>query len=283
MIVVTGATGTIGSEVVRQLAARGAKVRAVSRNPEGARVPDGVEVVRGDYLDPESLAAAFAGAEAAFLVGQVSIEDADTDTALITAARDAGVTRLVKLSAIGTGDTLLGPFAAWHMPGERAISQSGAVWTILRPSSFASNTLSWAAPLGAGRPVPNLTGSGAQGVVDPRDIAEVAVAALLSDDHAGRIYTLTGPQALSVPEQAAILGEVLGRRLEVADIPSDQVGAALVAAGRSEEFAARAAAGNAFVRKGGNTTVTKDIEQILGRAPRTYADWARDHATQFRV
>lgn len=281
MIVITGATGTIGSEIVRQLAERGVKVRAVTRNPEAARVPEGVEVVRGDYLDPASLAAAFEGADAAFLNGQVSIDDTDTDTALIEAARQAGVPRLVKLSAISTGDTLLGPFTTWHMPGERAISESGAAWTILRPSSFASNTLSWVAPIRAGEPVPNMTGTGAQGVVDPRDIAAVAVEVLLSDAHAGRVYTLTGPQAIAVPEQAAILGAALGRSLEVAEVPLDQVRAALVAAGRSEKFAERATAGNAFVRHGGNTTVTRDIETVLGRAPRTYADWARDHVAAF--
>ncbi|GAB2552419.1 SDR family NAD(P)-dependent oxidoreductase [Nocardia heshunensis] len=281
MIVITGATGTIGSEIVRQLAERGVKVRAVTRNPEAAQLPDGVEVVRGDYLDPASMAAAFDGAQAAFLNGQVSIEDADTDTALIAAARAAGVPRLVKLSAIGTGDPLLGPFATWHMPGEKAISESGAAWTILRPSSFASNTLSWVGPVKAGQPVPNMTGTGVQGVVDPRDIAAVAAAVLLSDEHAGRIYTLTGPQALSGPEQAEILGAALGRQLEVADIPLDQVSAAMVAAGRTEKFAERATAGNAFVRRGGNSTVTRDIEQVTGRAPRTYADWVRDHVDAF--
>ncbi|MVU77075.1 SDR family NAD(P)-dependent oxidoreductase [Nocardia sp. ET3-3] len=281
MIVITGATGTIGSEVVRQLAERGVKVRAVTRNPEAARLPEGVEVVRGDYLDPESMAAAFDGAQAAFLVGQVSIETSDTDTALIAAARDAGVPRLVKLSAIGTGDTLLGPFTTWHMPGEKAISESGAAWTILRPSSFASNTLSWAAPIKAGQPVPNMTGTGAQGVVDPRDVAAVAVEALLSDEHAGRIYEPTGPQAISVPEQAAILSEALGRPLEVSEIPLDQVRAAMVAAGRTEGFAERASAGNRFVRNGGNSTVTRDVERVTGRAPRTYADWVRDHLAAF--
>ncbi|MFI1916863.1 NAD(P)H-binding protein [Nocardia sp. NPDC020380] len=282
MIVITGATGTIGSEVVRQLAERGEKVRAVTRDPEQARVPEGVEVVRGDYADPASLAAAFAGAEAAFLVGQVTPDNSDVDAKLIAAARDAGVARLVKLSAIGTGDTILGPFATWHMPGEKAISESGRVWTILRPSSFASNTLSWAAPIKEGKPVPNMTGTGAQGVIDPRDIAAVAVAALTSDAHAGRVYTLTGPEPLSVHQQAAMLGAALGRELEVDDIPLEQVREALLAAGRSEAFADRATAGQAFIRNGGNTTVTTDVERVLGRAPRTYADWARDHAAAFR-
>ena len=281
MIVITGATGTVGSEVVRQLAGRGVNVRAVSRDPERAQVPEGVEVVRGDYADTASMAAAFSGAQAAFLVGQLGPEYSGLDEALIATARDAGVPRLVKLSAIGTGDTVLGPFATWHMPGERAMSESGTVWTILRPSSFASNTLSWVGPIKAGEPVPNLTGNGAQGIVDPRDVAAVAVETLLSDNHAGRVYELTGPEPLSVHDQAAILGAALGRPVEVVDVPREHVRKAMLAAGRSEAFADRAAAGQEFIRRGGNTTVTRDVERVLGRFPLTYADWARAHIAAF--
>ncbi|MFD6354047.1 NAD(P)H-binding protein [Nocardia tengchongensis] len=281
MIVITGATGTIGSEVVRLLSERGVKVRAVSRDPEQAQVPDGVEVVRGDYADTESLAAAFAGAEAAFLVGLLGPDYVELDRALVAAARDAGVQRLVKLSAIGTGDPELGRVGTWHLPGEQAVQDSGVAWTILRPSSFASNTRSWIAPIRAGQPVPNMTGTGAQGVIDPRDVAAVAAEALLSEEHSGRIYTLTGPVALTTHEQAAALAAVLDRPIDVADIPLDAAREFMLESGMSEEFADGALAGQAFVRDGGNAVVTGDVEQVLGRAPRTYADWVRDHLTAF--
>ncbi|MGW4533277.1 NAD(P)H-binding protein [Nocardia sp. NPDC004340] len=281
MIVITGATGTIGSEVVRLLAERDVKVRAVTRNPELARVPAGVEVVRGEYADTESMAAAFSGAEAAFLVGLLGPDYVELDRALVAAARAAGVRRVVKLSAIGTGDPELGRVGTWHMPGEQAVRESGVDWTILRPSSFASNTRSWVAPIQAGQPVPNMTGAGAQGVIDPRDVAAVAAEALLSDDHAGRIYTLTGPAALTTHDQAAVLAAALNRSIDVTDIPLDVARGFMLESGMSEEYADGALAGQAFVRDGGNAIVTGDVEQVLGRAPRTYADWVRDHRTEF--
>ncbi|WP_433593836.1 NAD(P)H-binding protein [Nocardia sp. CA-145437] len=281
MIVITGATGTIGSEVVRLLAERDVKVRAVTRNPEQARVPAGVEVVRGDYADTDSMAAAFAGAEAAFLVGLLGPDYVELDRALVAAARAAGVRRLVKLSAIGTGDPELGRVGTWHLPGEQAVRESGVDWTILRPSSFASNTRSWVAPIQTGQPVPNMTGAGAQGVVDPRDVAAVAAEVLLSDDHAGRIYTLTGPAALTTHHQAAVLAAALDRAVEVTDIPLDVARGFMLESGMSEEYADGALAGQAFVRDGGNAIVTGDVEQVLGHAPRTYADWVRHHRTEF--
>ncbi|MCU1644894.1 MAG: NAD(P)-dependent oxidoreductase [Nocardia sp.] len=281
MIVITGATGTIGSEVVRQLVARGVKVRAVTRDPERAQVPAEVEVVRGDYADTASMAAAFEGTEAAFLVGLLGPDYVELDQALAAAARDAGVRRLVKLSAIGTGTAEVGMVGTWHVPGEQAVRDSGVAWTILRPSSFATNTLSWIAPIRAGQPVPNMSGDGAQGVIDPRDIAAVAVEALLSDAHSGRIYTLTGPENLTTPDQVAALGAALGRPIDIVDIPIEAARELMLAAGRSEEFADGSLQGQAYVRAGGNAVVTQDVQEVLGRAPRSYAEWARDHAAAF--
>ncbi|MEV0759824.1 SDR family oxidoreductase [Nocardia sp. NPDC050435] len=281
MILVTGATGTIGSEIVRQLAADGGKVRAVTRDPARARVPAGVEVVRGDYTDAASMAAAMTGAEAVFLVSVLGPDDLDADRALVATARDAGVRRVVKLSAIGTGEPGLGDFSTWHLPGENAVRDSGLEWTILRPSSFASNTLSWADPIRAGQPVPNLTGTGIQGVIDPRDVAAVAVHALRTSEHAGRLYTLTGPELLSGPDQAAILGAALGRRLEVADIPHADAAEHMRAAGMSARFVEGALAGQAYIRAGGNAVLTADVATVLGRPPHTYAAWAAANVAAF--
>ncbi|WP_067836261.1 SDR family oxidoreductase [Nocardia lijiangensis] len=282
MILITGATGTIGSEIVRQLASREVPVRAVTRDPARAQAFEGVDVVRGDYGDAESMAAAMTGAEAVFLVGVLGPDDADTDRALIATARAAGVRRIVKLSAIGTGEPDLGRVGTWHLPGEQAARESGLEWTILRPSSFASNTLIWADPIRAGQPVPNLTGEGAQGVIDPRDVAAVAVEALLSTAHAGHTYTLTGPELLTTADQAAVLAAVLGHPIEVADIPEDLARQHMLAAGMSAEYVDGALAGQAYVRAGGNAVRTDAVRTVLGRPPRTYADWAADHAHVFR-
>ncbi|MGW3956096.1 NAD(P)H-binding protein [Streptomyces sp. NPDC004752] len=281
MILVTGATGTTGSEVVRQLTARGEKVRALTRDPGRAQLPAGVETVRGDYADPDSLAAAMTGATAAYLVCSPG-PGAAHDTALVAAARAAGVRRLVKLSAIGTDDTAAGPSVAWHGQGERAVRESGAHWTILRPSSFASNTLSWAETVRRGEPVPNMTGDGASGVIDPRDIAEVAVRALLDDAHDGRTYTLTGPAAISVPDQTTVLAAVLGRPVTVRDLsPDETLDFLRTAWGIDGTRVQGVLTGIAYLRDGHNATVTEDVPEVLSRPARTFREWAEDHKDAF--
>lgn len=282
MILVTGATGTIGSELVRHLAARGEKVRALTRDPANARMPAGVEVVRGDYGEPASLEAAMSGVTAAFLVGLPG-PSVQHDEALVAAARVVGVGRLVKLSAIGTGDPEVGPTGEWHVEGERAVRESGAQWVVLRPSSFASNTLSWAQALRAGEPVPNMSGDGAQGVVDPRDVAEAAAVALLDERWAGRTYTLTGPETISVPGQAAVLADLLGRPVRTRDLARDEVRAYVLNWWQDEAVADGVAVSSAYVRRGGNAVVTEDVPQLLGRPARTYREWALDHQEAFGV
>jgi len=283
MILVTGATGTIGSEVVRQLAARGEKVRALTRDPARAQVPAEVEVARGDYREPLSVQAALAGVTALFAVAVLGPDDAEQDAELIARAREAGVRRVVKLSAIGAGDPAVGPASNWHLGGEQALRGSELEWTVLRPSSFASNTLSWAEAIRTGRPVPNMTGSGTQGVVDPRDVSEVAVEALLASGHTGRTYTLTGPELLTTADQAATLASVLGRPVTTVDVPPDTLREQLLRSGMSEVYAEGVLGGTAYVRKGGNAVVTEDVRQVLGREPRTYARWARDHTEAFEA
>ncbi|MFJ9152046.1 NAD(P)H-binding protein [Streptomyces sp. NPDC102270] len=281
MILVTGATGTIGSDVVRRLVARGEKVRALTRDPGGDRLPPGVEAVRGHPRDLDSVAAAMAGADAALLVGVFGPEDADTDGGMVRAARAAGVRRVVKLSAISAGDPRTGLGGIAHGHGEEAVRGSGLEWVILRPSSFASNTLSWAAALRSGELVPNMLGTGRQGVVDPRDVAEIAVSALVGPGHVERTYTLTGPETLSPHDQAAALGEVLGSRVELRDLTPSQTRELLVASGWSEESAEGMLRSVRFVAEGGNAVVTGDVEEVLGRPARTYREWAQDHKGSF--
>lgn len=279
MILVTGATGTIGTEVVRRLAARGERVRAMTRNPAAADLP--AEVVRGDFTDPASLDAAVKGADTVLLLTAPGPAVAAHDLALLRAVRTHDVARVVKLSAIGTGEDTGLRGDTWHLPGEQALRAEVAEWTVLRPTSFASNSLHWAPLIRAGQPVPNMTGTGAQAVVDPRDVAEVAVEALTGSGHAGRTYTLTGPALLSAPDQVAVLGAVLGRSIDVVDVPPDQARDAMVAGGMDLEFAEGAADGQRYIAEGRNARLTHDVPAVLGRPAGTYADWAADHRAAF--
>ncbi|MFJ8823081.1 NAD(P)H-binding protein [Streptomyces sp. NPDC102467] len=282
MILITGATGTIGSDVVRLLVARGVPHRALTRDPARARFGPGTEVVRGDYDDPESLTAAATGADAVFMVNAPGAAAPGAhDRALLAAVGAAGVRRAVKLSAIGTGEPGSGRFSAWHVPGEQALRDGPLRWTVLRPSMFASNFLWWADDIRAGRPVPDQYGGGAQGVVDPADIAAVAVEALLADGHHGRTYTLTGPEALAVPDMAACVGKALGREVASAEVSEADSRAFVISTGIPAEFADGVLEGLAFVRAGGNAVVTDDVERVLGRPPRTFEEWAREHRAAF--
>ncbi|MFI7337336.1 NAD(P)H-binding protein [Streptomyces sp. NPDC050085] len=282
MILITGATGTIGSEIVRLLAARGVPHRALTRDPARAGFGPATQVVRGDYDDPDSLAAAVSGADAVFMVNVIGTAAPGAhDKALLAAAEAAGVRRAVKLSAIATGDAAAGRFSAWHVPGEQALRDGPLEWTVLRPSTFAANFLWWAGEIKAGRPVPDQYGGGAQGVVDPADVSAVAVESLLADGHHGRTYTLTGPQALSTPDMAAVAGKVLGRDVAWVGLSREESRASVIASGVPEAGADDVLEGLDFVRAGGNAVVTDDVQQVLGRAPRTFEQWMRAHQDAF--
>ncbi|WP_105967978.1 NAD(P)H-binding protein [Streptomyces geranii] len=263
MILVTGATGTIGSHVVRQLTALGLPFRAMSRREQ----PGGV---RADFDDPASLARAEVGVDTVFLVTVPPLPTADHDIALLTAARAAGVRKIVKLSAIGSGTLFDGAtVGAWHADAEEAIEAAGFVWTMLRPPSFASNFLYHRALIQAGEPIPNLVGESRQAVVDPRDVAAVAVAAMTGDAHDGRRYDLTGPELLTFAEQAAVLERVLERPVKTTDVSAlDQLPPEVIT-------------GIGWARAGGAAYVTDHVARVLGRPAGTFEQWARDHRAAF--
>jgi uncharacterized protein YbjT (DUF2867 family) len=279
MILITGATGTIGREVVRLLAAGGTRTRAMTRDPAKAASPPGVEVVRGDFDDPSSLADAAKGAEVVFMLSAPGPWVERHDEAILAAARSADARKVVKLSAIGTGDHP--GVGDWHLPGERAVRSSGLAWSVLRPSSFASNALAWAGAIRSGAPIPNPTGDGAQGVVDPRDVAEVAARALTSPALDGNVHTLTGPEPLSVPDMAARLGEALGRTVETVALSPEEYRDSLLGAGLDPVFVETAVGGARLVAAGGNAVLTDDVERVLRRPPRPFATWVHDHRAAF--
>jgi uncharacterized protein YbjT (DUF2867 family) len=234
-----------------------------------------LQPVRADFTDPASLRAAVAGVEAVFLVTAPPAPTAEHDLALLDAARGSGVDRIVKLSAIGTGERI-GPaeVGTWHRIAEEALRASGVGWTILRPSSFASNVR------GAALPAPDLTGPARQGVIDPRDVAAVAVEALVDPRHTGRTYPLTGPELLTFRDQLDIVERVLGRPVPSVEEPLEAARARMTGFGMPDAAVDAVLTGIAWARAGHNAALTEDVQQVLGRPPGTVEAWTRDHREQ---
>jgi uncharacterized protein YbjT (DUF2867 family) len=287
MILVTGATGTIGRHLVPLLSdadADAEPVRVLARDPGKVPPMPGLEVVRADLDVPASLKPAVEGVSTLFLLTAPTVAAPVHDLAMLDAAVAAGVERVVRLSAIATGErtddgAVIG---VWHQQADDAVRASGLAWTLLRPTVFASNTLWWSDAIRAGVPVPNPLGDGAQGIVDPRDIAEVAARVLAAPaQHAGRIYTLTGPELLTAAQQAAQLAAVLGRPVEVVDQSLDDARAGLLASGLDPDAADTMVAGLGWSRAGRNAVLTSDLADLLGRPATRFAVWADDHRGLF--
>ncbi|NUP06201.1 MAG: SDR family oxidoreductase [Polyangiaceae bacterium] len=283
MILLTGATGTIGRALATQLVDAGAGVRAMTRDPEKARplLPRSVEIVHADFTDPASLGRALAGIESLFLLTSPGPSIHAHDEATVQLARDTRIRRIVKMSAFGAGAPSPLKAGAWHVPGERAIASSGVAYTFLRPTAFASNALQWASAIRTGESVDVATAKGKHAVIDPRDVAAVAADALTSNAHEGKAYTLTGPEAVDTHEQLRIIGRALGRDVHGRDVDLETLQRRARDAGVPEAFVAAMVEGLAFVRDDKASETTDAVERILGRPPRSFAEWVRDNLSAF--
>jgi uncharacterized protein YbjT (DUF2867 family) len=279
MILVTGATGTVGREVARLLAAD-RPVRILTRRPERVSVSGpGVEVVPGGYADRDALDRALKGVDAAFLVtNDVSAAD---DAVFAEAARASGVRHLVKLSAAAVCDPGADDLVTrWQRRNEAVVRGSGLDWTILRPRSFMSNTLSWAPSIRSEGVVRALYASSANACVDPRDVARVAVLALTEPGHRGREYLLSGPQALTAVEQTAQLADALRRPLRLEELTPAAARAQLLT--RCTEPVADALMASAERQlAGAKAQVDRTISDLIDRQPLSFRTWAADHAAAF--
>jgi uncharacterized protein YbjT (DUF2867 family) len=277
MIVVSGATGNVGRPLVAALTGAGARVTAFSRNAPDV-VPHDARHLAADLADPASLAPVLAGAEAFYLL--VSGAGAHLDgRAILAVARDAGVRRIVLQSSQAAGTR---PDAPSHAPLralEDLVRGSGLQWTVLRPGGFASNAYAWAQSIRTAGVAHAPFAAVALPIVDPADIAEVAAAALLDDRHAGRTYTLTGPEPTTPPERAAAIAAATGSPVRFVEQTPQEARAAMLAF-----MPAPVADGTLEILghpRPAERVVSPDVEAVLGRKPGSFADWARRNASAF--
>jgi uncharacterized protein YbjT (DUF2867 family) len=277
-ILVTGATGSVGREVVAQLRARGHAVRAVARDPGAARLPGGTEVVPGDLADPASIAAQVGDTEAVFLLWPfVSAGLTARLAPEVTKVLAAGPGRIVHLSAPQAQED---PGSSWGL-AEDSVRRSGTGWTLLRPSGFAKNTLIWAPQITAGDVVRWPYGQARRSLIHEADIAAVAVAALTEDGHDQAVYSLTGPAVVSQAEQVEIIGAALNRPLRWQEMPAAEAREQLTATFGDAGFAEHALATWAgFVDQ--PEAVTSTVREVTGRPARPFSAWVADHADAFR-
>ena len=274
-IVVTGATGNVGRPLVAELVAAGAQVRAVTRAPDTAGLPSGIEAVG-------SAADALPGASAVFLNSRALGEDLP---AVVAKCLRAGVTKLVALSAINADDDFSRQPSRFRGDRNKEVEQlaveSGLAWVSLRPAVFATNFAGmWGAQIRAGDVVAGPYAAASQAPIVESDISAVAARALLTDDLVGQRIPMTGPQAFSNAELAAVFGDVLGRPLRYREVPAELVRQRFIGIGFGADFA------DAYIAMLAETLdkpalVTHDVEKILGRPATPLAQWVSEHRDLF--
>ena len=283
-VLVIGATGNIGREVISELPANAVRVRAFVRNPDSAGLPGHVEVVRGDLTDPASLSDALHDVDAVFLLWFAP-------AAAIPAALESIVRRtetIVFLSSpYKTQHPLFqggqpNPVTPIHSGIERLLENSGRRWTFLRPGMLASNARMWWAPqIRAGIDViPWPYSAAPTAPTHERDIAAVAVRALLEDGHAGAEYVITGPESMTQAEQLTTLGRAIGRPLRMQDMSPDEARRDLLPGIPAPAIDMLLRAWSAAV--GQPALVTPTVQDVTGTPARSFHTWATGHANEFR-
>jgi uncharacterized protein YbjT (DUF2867 family) len=283
MLLVTGATGTTGMELLRALKDRDVPAKALVRDETKAHhLRDlGFTPVTGDLGDPRTLGPALEGIERAYLVAPASPMQSELEQAFLESAKEAGVKHIVKLSTIGASEEAPNRFARSHGKVERALKETDMAWTLLRATGFMQNTLSWGKQVQDGTfytPVPDAAFS----IVDARDVAEVAAKALTEEGHEGKAYGLSGPEAISYRDQATRLFAAAGRDIRVAEVPVEAVKRELVRAGVPPWNAEGLCELFELYASGGATMVTSGVQDALGRPPRDLDTFAQDHVEAFK-
>ncbi|AZQ32684.1 NAD-dependent epimerase/dehydratase family protein [Streptomyces cyaneochromogenes] len=272
-ILVTGATGTVGHQVVVELLARGHAVRALTRDPAKADLPAGVEVVQGDLTEPDSLIPALDGVTGLHLItfGGPYFAPLEAGPRILQLARAAGVRRVTVLH--GGGPSLL----------EDAVrADDGVDWTVLMPVEFMANALEWTEGILTSGEVREPFVSRLSAMVHEGDIGAVAAVALTEEGHGGQEYVITGPELLTVADKVTTIADARGREISLVELTEEQAVEQWRAAGHPEDVI------GFLLEAYGNTpevgrTVVDTVEKITGRPARTFGQWAAEHAGAFKA
>ena len=278
MILVTGATGNVGKELVKQLVDKGVQVRVLLRDQKkAAALGDRVEVVIGDLNKPETLGAPMQGVEKLFLV----TPDTGQVANLLKVAKQAGVQHVVKLSTI-EADRSLGP-GKWHRQQEELIKSMGFEWTFLRPTMMMVNTIEWwGETINSQNAVYFPGGKGKVSPVDPRDVATIACTVLTQSGHEGQIYELTGPEAFTISEMVQILAKALDKPIRYTDVPVFAAAIGMLRFGLPFYVVMGLMQTLSALRRSEYAYVTDVVEQVGKCEPRTFNEWCRENVAAFQ-
>src|SRR5256712_7518256 len=281
MILITGASGNIGREVLKQALAVGLNIRATFQSPDiAAKAPAGLEGVIMDYAKPETIRQALHGVEKIFLVGPPVRDLPALEANFVKEVRAAGRQHIVKLSALGGRESM---FPSGHRDSEENIEASALPYTFLRPNGFMQNLVNYnAGTIRSQNAFYGCQGNGAVSIVDIRDIAAVAVIVLAASGHEGKSYTLTGGEALTNGNVAEKISRVAGREISYVDLPPAEFKKAILSAGTPEWSAEALLDLQRLYREGKASLVTGDVERLTGREPITFDRFARDYAFAFQ-
>ena len=285
MILETGATGRTSGEVVKALLAKGEQVRALVRDPQtaGAIQGPGVELVVGDLEKPETWDAATQGVEKVFLLSPEGLQMAELHGKFADAAKRAGVRHLVRMSMLVSNPDSPLAIAKWHGKADQSVADSGIPYTIIRPAPFMQIILGSARMIASDGMFSGAQADGKVGVIDTRDIGNVVATVLTSDGHEGKTYPLTGPEALSMGDLAGKLSAVLGKEVKYVNVSQDKAKDDLMAMGMPDWMADGWVAIAMMISTGAANMVTPMVQEVTGKEPGSFDQFARDFADAFRV